>query len=137
MRFQNNKMKKTSLQILTLCILLLVYNSCTKNNYEVKNPPPPITCDTVTVAMSYTIHVKPILVSKCGTLGCHSTASKFGLTDLSNWAGVNASAVSGQLLSSIIWDGKVNVKMPYGEPKLDDCAIAQIRTWIKQGAKDN
>ncbi len=122
----------------------LLQMACTKNKFEkpVDSASPVVTCDTASAPMSYSLDVKPILVGNCGTNGCHDAVNKFGGWDLSACTptagnGVQACALTNnQLLGAITHSNNVNQPMPIGG-KLQDCQIAKIRTWIRQGALNN
>lgn len=138
-------MKKLLPFVTVLFLGIFLQLACTKNKYEKPaDPAKPVvvTCDTVSTAMSYSIHVKPILVNNCGTNGCHDAVNKFGGWDLSACTptagnGVQACAITNnQLLGAITHSNNVNMPMP-PSGKLADCDIAKIRNWIQQGAKDN
>lgn len=79
----------------------------------------------------------PILKTYC--LGCHTGPTAGAGVDLSTYAGVQAAALSGQLLGSITWVSPYTgtKQMPQGGTKLPDCNIAQVRKWIESGASNN
>jgi len=78
--------------------------------------------------------VKPLMDSKCATVGCHVGTSATGY-DLSNYTGVAGVANSGKLLAAINHTGPN--PMPLGAAKLDDCTIAKITKWVNDGAPNN
>jgi mono/diheme cytochrome c family protein len=90
-------------------------------------------CDTVSV--SYANFVRPMIQNTC--LGCHSTGNSGNKNvNLSTLAGVQAVANSGQLIGALS-HAQGFTPMPMNMSKLDDCTIAKIRSWIRDGARDN
>ena len=90
-------------------------------------------CDSTNV--SYLNVIKPILQNKC--VGCHTTGtSTNGFVGLSNYAGVQAIAQSGELLGSITHASGYSA-MPKSAPKLNICEIGKIRNWVSEGAQNN
>ncbi|HEX5001048.1 MAG TPA: hypothetical protein VFW78_01000 [Bacteroidia bacterium] len=89
-------------------------------------------CDSVNVTYNGTI--KPILQAKCVT--CHTGSNPGGGVNLSGYSGVNAVAVTGQLVGSV---SHLNgyYAMPKGTNPLPSCEVAQIRNWVLQGALNN
>jgi hypothetical protein len=94
-------------------------------------------CDTTNAVISYSTDIVPILNKSCGASdnSCHSSSSTSGeLLDF--WAGVNYSASTGKLASSIVWDGNAT-NMPKNGVKLSSCDIKKILRWVNTGAPDN
>lgn len=90
-------------------------------------------CDTSNV--SYNIQVKTTLNNSCNS--CHGgTASSGGGIKLDDYASVQTQVTNGKLLGSIQHAAGYS-SMPKGAPKLSDCKIAEIRTWIRNGALNN
>ena len=87
-----------------------------------------------TTDISFSAVVKPIIEANCQ--GCHSGGSPSGGINLSSYVGIKARADSGQLLGSIDWQAGFS-QMPQGGPKLDQCKIDQIATWVGDGALEN
>lgn len=113
--------------LITFSLTLLLTWSCSKDTTSA-------TCDTA--SMSYANNIAPIMSSSCATSGCHTTSSKAGGYDLSNWAGVKASVTAGRLYGSIAQSSGFK-SMPQGGSKLSDCNIAKIKSWIDAGAPNN
>ncbi len=89
-------------------------------------------CDTNLITFSGAVF--PTVQSNCK--GCHSGAAPSGGISLTNYSEIKSQAESGALY------GVVNhevgfVPMPFGQAKLDDCKIVQIKKWIEAGALDN
>lgn len=89
-------------------------------------------CDTTD--FKYSTAIKTLMQNKC--VGCHNTASAGGNIDLSSYAGVKASAVSGRLYGSVSWAAGFSA-MPKGSVKMPDCEIRQIKKWIDAGTPNN
>lgn len=89
-------------------------------------------CDTTGVR--YSTFVRATFQNAC--LGCHTGANSTGKYDLSNYPGVAAVALTGQLVGSISHIDPYRA-MPDGGAKLDDCTIAKIRAWVNAGAPNN
>ena len=96
-------------------------------------PPPPSTgCDTIDVSFATTVRAH---LDVCQ--GCHAGGTDFNRNvDLSTITGVRAVAQSGQLLGALSHAPGFQ-PMPRGGAKLDDCSIAQIRSWIRDGMPNN
>ena len=93
--------------------------------------------------------VFPIFKGRC--VDCHQPGAegfeKSGL-DLTTYAGVMKGTKFGAMViprdpdsSNLVWlldwRAKPEVRMPHGKKKLSTCDRDAIRTWIRQGAKDN
>ena len=93
--------------------------------------------------------VFPIFKGRC--VGCHQPGAdgfeKSGL-DLTTYAGVMKGTKFGAMViprdpdsSNLVWlldwRAKPELRMPHGRKKLSTCDRDAIRTWIRQGAKDN
>jgi mono/diheme cytochrome c family protein len=99
--------------------------------------------------ISFKDDVLPIFKGRC--IDCHQPGGvgyeKSGL-DLTTYTGVMKGTKFGAMVtpgdpdtSNLIWllDGKASreLQMPHGKKKLSICDRDAIRTWIRQGAKDN
>jgi mono/diheme cytochrome c family protein len=98
---------------------------------------------------SFSEDVMPIFVGRC--FGCHQPGGqgdeKSGL-DLSSYEGVMKGTKSGKMVipgdpesSNLMWlldwRGAPQTHMPLGKKKLSTCDRDAIRTWIREGAKNN
>jgi hypothetical protein len=110
-----------------LCIALL--SSCRYNKEELLYNN---TCDTSNV--KYSVQVVNMLAASC--VSCHSGASASGGIMLDDYTKVRAVAVSGKLLGAITHSPGYRA-MPDFAPKLPECRIAEIRTWIRNGMLNN
>ena len=99
--------------------------------------------------ITFSEDVFPIFKGRC--VGCHQPGAegfeKSGL-DLTTYAGVMKGTKFGAMIiprdpdsSNLIWlldwRAKPELRMPHGKKKLSTCDRDAIRTWIRQGAKDN
>lgn len=116
--------------------LIFVATSCYYDNEEYLYPAPPVRpCDTV--AVSYTMHIVPIITSSC--ISCHSTAaapSVGGNTVLEGYVNVQKAAVSGKLLGTVSHSPGYT-PMPKGASTLSYCEITYIRRWVEGNSLNN
>ena len=89
-------------------------------------------CDTTNV--TYSGSIVPILQTNC--YGCHSSPNPGGGILLTTYDGVLAAVNSGKLWGAINFD-QGYVGMPKNGSKMDECNLAKIRIWIKDGAPNN
>ncbi len=88
-------------------------------------------CDTS--AVKYSVQIISILNSSC--ISCHGgTAANGGGIKLGTYNDVKVYATNGSLLNAVT---RTNNPMPKGAPRLADCRIAELRTWIRNGAPNN
>jgi uncharacterized membrane protein len=117
--------------------LAIIALSCSKKSEDALTKPPGSggsTCDTVN--MKYTANVVPILTGNC--YSCHSVANNSGSQNiiLEGYNNLKAKADKGALIGAITHaDGFP--AMPKGFPKLSDCNINIIRSWINNGTQNN
>jgi len=91
-----------------------------------------VICDANTFA--FAADIQPILQTHC--TGCHAGANPDAGINLSNHAGVAVVANNGRLLGSINHQAPYS-QMPKNAPKLSDCKISKITSWIDNGAPNN
>jgi hypothetical protein len=99
--------------------------------------------------VSFKEDILPLLKWRCA--GCHEGSGegiqKSGL-DLSSYAGIMkgtkygrmvipGDADSSNLMRLLDWNVSPEIRMPHGKKQLSSCDRNSIRTWIRQGAKDN
>jgi mono/diheme cytochrome c family protein len=88
-------------------------------------------CDTTNV--KYSVHITAIINSGC--ISCHGgTAANGAGIKLGTYDEIKTYATSGVLLNAVT--KPVNT-MPKGGTRLSNCRIAEIRTWIRNGAPNN
>src|SRR5882672_5885392 len=106
---------------------IICIQSCSRNNVETVAGPNP--CDTTQV--SFQRDVVPILENYC--YQCHSNnntifsngVSLEGYDNFKGWC------QSGYVIGDIKQQDGFT-PMPYGKPKISDCAINKISAWINQ-----
>lgn len=111
---------------------LLLLGSCYFDKEETLYP----SGNCVTTAIRYSETIKPIMDENCSIPGCHNATTIAGGYDFTGYNDLKRSAGNGSLLGSITHDAGFAL-MPEGRPKLSDCKISQIRSWIDGGALNN
>jgi hypothetical protein len=127
--------KELFISLLTISLgVLMVAPACKKE----KTPEPDNfnACDTAGT-ISYKNQVKPVLESRCGSLGgCHGTGSASGGVVLETYDNVKTYAANGLLLKSIRHESGVS-PMPKNQSKMDACRIRLIEKWVSAGYSNN
>jgi len=80
--------------------------------------------------------IQPIMNQSCALSGCHDAATAMYGINLSSYAGVQAIAADGRLVSTTTHANGVS-PMPKNMDKLDDCKLSQIQKWVAAGAPNN
>ncbi len=93
---------------------------------------PPTEC--ITLNMSYQADVIPILENNCYV--CHSAGANQGNVTLEGYTEIRKYVDSGQLMGAINHQNGFSF-MPKDAPKLNDCNISKIESWIAAGAPNN
>jgi mono/diheme cytochrome c family protein len=93
---------------------------------------PDATCDTVDV--SYANDIKPIINNSC--IVCHSAAANQGNVILEGHASLLKYVDDKSFLGSVQQISRFS-PMPQGAPKISDCNIAKIESWINAGSPNN
>jgi len=83
-------------------------------------------CDTAN--MTYT-KIKYIFETNCFV--CHKDPQGPNSIKFNSYNEVKDIINTGKLLPAINWTG--SIKMPFGQPKLDDCSIDKIEAWYNDG----
>lgn len=125
---------------------MIIIFSCTKenredlqplvlnNNNNTTTPLPVASCDTSNI--TYATYVNPLMMSSCGTIGCHSGSFPAASVSLDTYTDVKYYVDNGQLMGTI--KHQTGYKpMPQGASKLSDCDIAKLEAWISAGAQNN
>jgi hypothetical protein len=115
--------------ILPIFIAAIFIASCTYHNEETEYPTPE-GCDTTD--MSYTTDIIPMLNLQ-GCTGCHGSSAT---TKLDTYDNTKISVDNGSLIGSINHESGFRA-MPDSRPKLDQCTIDKIASWIANGAPNN
>jgi Planctomycete cytochrome C len=99
--------------------------------------------------VSFKEDILPLLKWRCAS--CHESGGagyeKSGL-DLTSYAGVMKGTKFGpmviprepessNLMLLLDWRASPALRMPHGKKQLSSCDRSSVRTWIRQGAKDN
>lgn len=111
-------------------ILSLLLAACSFDKEEELFPL--MNCDTTNV--SYANDISPIISDNC--LSCHSLSIATAGIVLEEYTDVQPLAVAGRLVRAVEFNNPPK-QMPFGGPKLPDCSIAKIRSWVREGALDN
>lgn len=110
-------------------ILLALLSSCTYHKEELLYN---TGCDTSNV--KYSVQVQNTLTANCTS--CHTGTGAAGAVVLDDFSSVRAAAISGRLLGAVTHAPGYRA-MPDLAPKLPECRIAEIRTWIRNGMPNN
>lgn len=96
--------------------------------------------------VSFAEHIYPLLQIKCAFTGCHNGTNPNTTLNLTSWTNVTADPnvvfPFQPDLSKMVWAIEQKVGVPIMPPLNSGLALTQnqikgIRTWIKEGAKDN
>jgi hypothetical protein len=88
--------------------------------------------------LAFTRDIAPILAGNC--LGCHNAQQKRGELNMSTFEGLMTGSKSGPVIvpgqpaESLLVELVEERKMPRGDRRLTDDAIAKLRRWVQQGA---
>ncbi len=121
-------------RIFFLLLILVIIEACQYKKEELAYPPAAI-CDTSNVR--YSVEITAILTANCYT--CHATSvanTLGGGNRLDTYNNLKPYAQFGILLNAVQHTPGAS-PMPKNLPKLPDCQIAQIRTWIRNGYLNN
>jgi hypothetical protein len=124
------KIKRLTINLITLALFLILAVSCYYDNEEALYPSLTSNCDTINV--TYSKSITPIMNNFCTS--CHSGSLPSGGINLTTYAGVQAVAANGQLMKAI--NGNGVPKMP-PSGSLPSCNISQIEIWINNGMPNN
>lgn len=126
------KYRQAGLILCVTAFLFMLFNSCSYHN-ELELYP----CDSTGV--SYSKSIQPILENHC--YSCHSDANKavhannFGLEGYNQVKSI-IDLNQGLIIGNIRHDPGF-MAMPKGAPKLSECDIAKIQSWISKGAPND
>jgi hypothetical protein len=134
-------MDKKTLQLImyyfVICILII---SCddTINQEDLDSKIIPST------NVSYSQHIQPVFEARCNNSGCHNSSDRAKGLSLANHSSTTSDflvvAPGSPDNSKLIWaiEGRTTFPMPpVGYRPLTKNQIDGIRTWIKEGAKNN
>lgn len=120
---------KTNFYLLLTILFSAILSSCA---YDIESDLGNLDCEHNDV--SYSLEVLPIIDDAC--YNCHGNGETSGGIDLDGYDAIISSVLNGKLLCSINHDDDCEA-MPQSAPKLPDCDIVLIRTWIDEGAENN
>jgi hypothetical protein len=103
----------------------LIINSCSRDNEEDL-----FGQDCNTEDVRYSTVIAAIMQAHCNS--CHLPPAAPANVVTTNYSSLREIAINGRLLGAIKHQTGF-VPMPYGMPKLDNCLILQIETWINAG----
>lgn len=119
----------------TLCLILLV-TACAKSNEEderVGSMGGSGNCNTTN--MSYATDIVPIIQANC--YACHSNANQsISSISLEGHSNLKVVADDGRLVG-VITHASGYPPMPQTGPKLSDCTINKIKSWVASGSPNN
>jgi mono/diheme cytochrome c family protein len=113
------------------------------------NQPKKLAAQTSQSKMSFKDDVMPILVGRC--ISCHQPNAQGTQTsglDLTNYASIMKGGKFGPMVIPgdpegsnfmvlLDWRASPELRMPMGKKQLSSCDRNAIRSWIREGAKDN
>jgi len=114
----------------TLCVLLLFFNSCSKDTA--------IDPETIQQTCGYTYddHIKEIIDLNCSVTDCHDAAAQFSGIPMSTYTELKAIAVQPVFLNAINHQPGAE-PMPNMLPKLPQATIDSIECWVTEGLQEN
>ena len=132
--------RKFAVRVSTVCVQLTsLLLGCGKDS----NPTTPSDITFPESNVSYARHVQPLFLTTCATAGCHDDATRQFNLSLTTYekaterAGIIVRFDPDQSVLVQRIEGKILPRMPFNRPPLNDNQIKGIRTWIKEGAKNN
>ncbi len=84
--------------------------------------------------MRYSIDILPIITNNC--YGCHNSSTATNGIVLEGYAMLKVQADNGNL-PGVISHANGYPPMPFNAPKLSDCDINKIKSWIQSGSPNN
>jgi hypothetical protein len=122
---------------------MVIYSGCDSTTVEA--------VDSKTIPssnVSYVNHIQPVLNVKCAVEGCHDVEYRAGGLSLTTWTATTSDPTvvfpGDPNTSKLVWaiDSKSGTTTPMppinsGIPALTSNQIQGIKTWIKEGAKNN
>lgn len=129
-----------SILILFSFLTILIISACddTSNITDIDNVVIPAQ------NVSYSQYIQPVLTAKCARAGCHDDQNQVGNLSLTSWSNTTSSYLvvapgypqNSSLVLSI--QGLTTSPMPpVGLSPLTKNQIDGIKTWVKEGAKNN
>lgn len=110
---------------------IATFQACSKDS-EDQQPQSPGTCNVED--MKYTVNIVPILRANC--FECHGNGITTSDVNLETYSSVKTLADNGKLVG-VVSHAAGYKQMPYNKPKLSDCDINRIKSWVAAGAPNN
>lgn len=107
-------------------------SSCAYQNEEELLDPQPVSCDSVSVTYRGTI--APLMVQHCQR--CHGPGRAESGVVVTSHHSMQTLGRTG-LLVGVISHQAGYPAMPQGAPRLSDCDISKVRSWVRAGMPDN
>jgi len=133
-------MKKilNSISIVSIILLAFIGGCDTVTNQQIDDAVIPAT------NVLFGKHIQPVFTIKCTSSGCHDDETRAGNYSLTNWTNAHVTGIINDFdttTSRLVWaiEGQLgaNGMPPLGYPSLTKNQIDGIKTWIKEGAKNN
>lgn len=123
---------KKLLFIVSFVATCVCWFSCQYKKEDIAYPPVAV-CDTSVV--KFNADVVPILQANCYSCHSNTNANSFGGgIKLEGYNNILPYAQFGLLVNAIT---RTTNSMPKGSPKMSDCNIGKIRTWVRNGYLNN
>jgi hypothetical protein len=130
--------------IVCLSVINLFLAGCSKTDEETerkKSTPntvaTPVGCDTVN--MKFSANIQPIITANC--ISCHNSVRANLNVRLDTYEGVKQQATrlrnTISVLIGVTSHADGFTPMPYNKPKLSDCDINKIRSWVNRNSPNN
>ena len=131
-------MKINIILFLTFLIFIIFFISCDDTTTGIDNKTIPSS------NVSFNEYILPVFLSKCANSGCHNDAAKAGGIILNSYVGATDPSIvikgdpdNSLLVWTIEGSSTAQAMPPLGYSPLTTNQIDGIKTWIKEGAKNN
>ncbi len=118
-------------KLIVLVLMVMVATSCYYDNEEYLYPG---LNDCNTEQVEFSQQIMPLFNNNC--TACHSGAAAGAGIGLTNHADIVEAVNGGRLMGAIRHDAGFSA-MPKAAPKLDDCSISLVESWIADGMPNN
>jgi hypothetical protein len=122
----------------------LIISACTYTKKNASATPTPVntTGGATTAAVSYSVDIKPIMVTYClgtGNQSCHVTPSNQGANgDFTTYAGLDAKVLNGSIQARVFnANGGMPASYSNGPTQLSAADKTKFMTWVTNGAPNN
>lgn len=138
-----DKHKRMKDVIAGLSLISVLIVGCSKTNEEAENKGTTANtggtavCDTVN--MKFSANIQPIISANC--VSCHNSVISNSNVRLDTYDGVKQQATrlrnSLSVLVGVTSHASGFTPMPYDRPKLSDCDVNKIKSWVDRGSPNN